>query len=33
LVVIPDPRHVEKNLEQARVRRSRQQPEHPVQVV
>jgi nucleotide-binding universal stress UspA family protein len=33
VVVIPDPRHVERNLEQARVRRSRQQPEHPVQVV
>jgi nucleotide-binding universal stress UspA family protein len=33
VVVIPDPRHVEKNLEQAKVRRSRQQPEHPVQVV
>ena len=33
VVIIPDPRHVEKNLEQARARRGRQQPEHPVQVV
>ena len=33
VVFIPDPRHVEKNLQQARTRRGRQQPEHPVQVV
>jgi nucleotide-binding universal stress UspA family protein len=33
VVIIPDPRHVEKNLQQAEERRSRQQSEHPVQAL
>jgi nucleotide-binding universal stress UspA family protein len=33
VVIVPDPRHAEKNLKRAQERRRNQQPAHPVQVV
>lgn len=33
VVIVPDPRHAERNVERAREHKARQEPAHPVQVV